>query len=76
MTTRMVHTGIGLDWLRKRVQETQNRGGLVEDGQGHALSGSDALAAIDQWIKSGTYITSSCPTPESDGGCPGHPKEA
>ena len=75
-TTRIERTGhIGVDakFLWSLIEERGNRGFLQENGV--SISKAKALRYIDAEIAKGRRIFTQCPTPNSDGSCPGHPKE-
>ena len=68
------HVGIGITWLRDHIKEKGNRG--IINTAGVALSDADAIAYLGSLLARGQRLTSDCPTPQADGGCPGHPIES
>lgn len=69
-----MHTGVGLSYLLERVRELGPKQDLVTQ-EDKPIPWVDAVAWINDEMKAGKRLTSSCPTPKADGSCPGHPKE-
>ena len=74
MALRTMHVGVGVGFLEELIKERGNKGFVETDGL--PLPDAEALAWLEEKRAKGVTIFNSCPTPERDGGCPGHKKEA
>ena len=74
MATR-VHTGVSLRGLRSGILGGAFKPDVMERNGVEATSKAQAVRWIDALLKKGQEYSTSCPTPQADGMCPGHPVE-
>ena len=72
MAHKTMHIGIGIDYLIDQVNREGNRYIEVD---GSLISDVEALNFLRGERDAGRRLSSSCPTPEADGSCPGHPAD-
>ena len=67
------HTGVELRGLRSGILGGAFKPSIMERNGKKARSLGQAIVWIEELLRTGQSVTSSCPSPLADGSCPGHP---
>ena len=73
MAGRKMHIGVGVEYLRRLIQEKGNKGFIEQDGK--AVSKAEALAYLDSLTAQGIEVVTNCDNQNAKGHCQGHPIE-